>query len=337
MSDTYPVNKLHSYVAVGPTEDLSISVHKETFDSAFLITTIFLFIGYIIIVIVIIYYTNLSISNNIIQPVFTSTVAIQQRPLNINDNFGASSNGYSHSLINKIINDGTDLNENTCNKGYYGNKCDMEFHNNKYTAVGIINSNNLNANIIDKYTTDNKSFIKSKNDTSCTQLCDNNNKCSAVYYYNNMCILYNGKITIPNSSKITYSLNTESSLYIKDVDDLQFSDSIYLSSSLNFPVRYWAETNNQNFVKLFPNKVEKICFIPKSIKYNKHYIGFYSIQQFNYQDVEKILLENDDNNFPYISGTYIHLPNDYLQIPNEIFIDIKICLYVIYIRLPYIL
>jgi len=353
--DSYPTfDEIHDYIAIGSSKDSFISIEKETFDSAFLITTIILFIVFIGIII-----TLIILNNNLTYSPFVYSQAVPKKsnPLTVNDDYGSSKDGYSHNLFRKIIPDGTNLTKETClfnnskwnddtnnclcPSGKYGQNCDLEFYDANYTAIGNINPNDIKSTVIGTYKTKYKSFKNKSNkhnnandilDESCSDLCNENLLCNAFFYNNKKCILYKNDITIADISKLKYSINIDSTLYTKSLSYLNFDNQIFLSASeFSFPKRHWLFKNTTTFAKIEVNAVNHITFIPKYIKYNYNYIGFYSPHEFQYKDIENILIENNSNNYNY--NSYIHLPTDEFHIPSELLRENLIGLYVVYI--PY--
>jgi hypothetical protein len=351
--DSYPnVADLHNYVAIGSSKDLSISIEKETFDSAFIITTIILFIIFIIIIVILLILNN-NITNS---PVVYNPAPVREpTPLTVDDDYGSSKNGYSHNLYRKKTHDGKDLTKETClsnnnrwddknnicicKSGYYGQNCNLEFYDANYIAVGNINPNDIKSEVIGTYKTKYKSFKNSKTnfennsdgilDESCSNLCDENFLCNGFYYHHNTnkCILY-PNITIANKNKLKYSFNTNSTLYTKSLDFLNFENIIFLGESeFSLPKRHWLFKNSNNFAGIKPNTVSYITFIPKYIKYNYNYIGFYSPYEFQQKDIENILIENSNSN------SYIHLPYTEFNIPIDLLLEETVGLFVLYI--PY--
>jgi hypothetical protein len=351
--DSYPtVDDIHNYVAIGLNKDVSISVEKETFDGAFIITTIILFIVFISIIIILIILNN----NITYAPVvYNPAIPKKPAPLTVNDDYGSSKNGYTHNLYRKQIPDGENLTKEQCllnnNKwddtnnncqcaiGKFGTTCESEFYDYKYKAVGNIKPNDIKAAVIGTYKTKYKSFKKNNSnnnssdilDESCSNLCDKNYLCNAFFYHNhtNKCILYKNNIIIPDILKLKYSMNTDSTLYTKSLSHLDFTNLIFLSASeFTFQKRYWLFKNNKNLAKIESNIVSHISFIPTYIKYNYDHIGIYSSYEFQYKDIESILIETNDYNPNY----YIHLPHNEFYIPNELLREDSEGLYVLYIK-----
>ena len=167
---------IHAYVAIGINKDISMSIHKETFDKTFMIISVIFFVAFIIIIVILIYYTTTLTQSNITYTLFPQP---PPKPLTFADNFGASDNGISHIVKNKILPDGKYLttqnscvafdpqiqNNNKwvkdkciCKDGKYGGYCDLNLYDSKYTAIGNINDNKITADKIKILQTDKISF-----------------------------------------------------------------------------------------------------------------------------------------------------------------------------------
>jgi len=365
--DSYPtVDELNDYVAIGPSKDLSISIDKTTFDSAFIITSIILFIVFICIIV-----TLLILNNNLTYSPIVYKQATFKEPtqLTVNDDYGSSKNGYSHNLYKKKTPDGTNLTKETCvfsnskwndttnncscPSGKYGPNCDFEFHDANYIAVGNINPCDIKSEVIGTYKTKYKSFKNTKPsnelssnhlgianyndilDESCSEKCDKNFTCDGFFYKTNKCILYKNNINIPDISKLKYSITADSTLYAKSLEHIKFDNQIFLSESeFSLPTKYWLFKNTNTFAKIQPNIVSRIKFIPRYIKYNYNYIGIYSSYEFQYKDIENILIENNSN-YNNNSNFYMHFPYDEFAIPHELLRDDSFILYVIYITFKF--
>jgi hypothetical protein len=306
-----------------------MSIHKETFDKTFMIISVIFFVAFIIIVGVLIYYTTTLTQSNI---TYTAFPQPPPKPLTYADNYGASDNGISHIVKNKILPDGKYLttqnsclsvdpqiqNKNTwekdkciCKDGKYGGYCDLNLYDSKYTAIGNINDNKITADKIKILQTDKISF-SNQSETSCSNFCSENTKCTGFYFNNNKCILYNGIITIDDTADITYTNEIKHTLYVKSLDNLLFPNIIYLyKNPMSLPVRHWIFKKNRNFAKITPYKVTTIDFKPNYIIYNSKYIGYYSPYPFNISDIETFHI---DTNSGY---SYIHMPKYDFMIPDS--------------------
>lgn len=324
-SDDYPEpDEIKPYVAIGPTPELSITVHKETFDKTFILFTIVFGSALIIFVGVLLYYT---FKLSMLPPVPKSNT----QTLTMSTNFGAASFA-SEDVINKLNVDANGsafitreiclANKNTvwkddhceCQTKYFGTKCDHEKFNNQYFAVGVP-SNNVQMTAIENIISDGKSFNDQKGRNSCSYYCDQTVGCNGFIYKNpGMCTLLKDNVIVPSDEVIPYSHDYEATLYMKDSNNLKFVDRIFLASHVLWvPSRYWMINNTDKFAQIGLDMLYKINFAPEYINAYGNFLGIYSLYPFNYDDIHEILEFGTSDKF-YIHSTSeggLNLPKDW--------------------------
>lgn len=347
------INDIKPYVAVGFNDTFSVTVHKSTFDTAFIIFIIIfavIIIAFIIVTIILVYNITKT-------PSPPPGLPLNIQPLTINSNYGASP--YAAYPSNKKIkapNDGSGLitkddclnSQNTkwvndhceCITPFFGEFCSREKHDNKFFAVGIPHEETLMVSIIDDIISNGKSFnikeiINSQssdkdhiiydNIGSCSDYCNNTPGCNSFIYHNpNICTLLSGDIIVPRGEGIAYSTNIDPTLYMKSSDNLHFEDRIFLGEfTWSFPSRYWLTKETNGYIQLSPGIVSKLKFYPEYIKIYGNYTGIYCKQLFNIEDVDDIIQYlNPDQ-------CYIHYPNTRLKVPIDWKYELPI--YVVYV------
>lgn len=333
-------SEIQPYVAIGPSRDYSISVHKSTFDFGFMAFTIVFGLTLIIIVAVVII-----IAYNVSRPPpIPQTIKVNKSTrLTPNSNYGAVPYP-SHSVNGKIDapNGASALSnkelclsqEHTewiadkcfCTVPFFGETCQQEKHYHRYFAVGVPNESNLALNVIDNLYCDGKSFpSKRESLDSCSNYCDRNEDCHGfIYHQPNSCTLLTGDVVVPRNETITYSHNVDSTLYMTNSNDLHFEGRIFLGEhTWSFPARYWLFSESEGYVQLLPNTIKKIEFSPNYIKMYTPYTGIYCLHSFSHKDIP-LLLEYGDP-----SRCYVHKPESTLNLPEDF--KYKTPLYVVYI------
>ena len=166
--DVHPnPDEIKPYVAVGPTKELSVTVHKSTFDASFIIFTIIFGAALLTLIIVTAYFAYKEAS---LPPPPPPLEPIRQ-PTTLHSNVGAISNSSSKSLEN----DGSDFtteqscshanhtiwtdNQCRCVYPFFGHDCSREYHDNKYYSVG---TPNFHLELPNSFASLGKSLINSK-------------------------------------------------------------------------------------------------------------------------------------------------------------------------------
>lgn len=312
---------MEDYVAVGLAPEYSVTVSKSTFDKGFILFTV-IFIASLIIFVTIVFIIAF---NNSQPKKVPPIIVLKPKPPNNYSNFGAASYPqYPLQKKYKIDMDGTAFknqseclsNENTkwengvcsCTGAFFGPRCKLEKHSSKYFSVGIIDESSAGLNILATTTSNGKSF----NDGSCSTLCDDNALCSGfIYHHPNQCTLISGDVTIPKNSNISYSVDSNSTLYLKDIHNVKFDDTVFISSNqwaLNG--RYWLNPMTDTYAQIIPYNVTKINFYPTHIKINSSKTGIYCTHPFTSGDIPDILQHNNN------MDCYIHYPNTPLRVPQ---------------------
>jgi hypothetical protein len=308
--DPHPkIDELKDYVAIGPTKDLSFSVHKRTFDKGFIFFTI-IFIGALAAAsIVTMYYAY---NQSVVQPVTnvgrtTSTTSPLVKNLGAVSSiseFVESENGSglnTKSLCLQVENTRWNEDHCECNENFYGKFCSQEKHDKKYFAVGTPNESNISFNKIKTIKSENKSFNKNSNIGSCSYYCDNEPDCNGfIYHKPGRCTLLKNEIYVPKNNTIPYSPEIESTLYMKNTKDINFEGRIFISETeQGIPPRYWLMDVKPRFAYIIPDTLNTIYFVPNHIKIVGQYIGIYSLNPFTQSDIEQ-LLQIEDNDTIYI-------------------------------------
>jgi hypothetical protein len=337
--DIHPgVDEIKPYVAVGPTKELSVTVHKETFDAGFIIFTIVFGLALLIVVGVTIFFAYQQSKLPPPPPGLTSN----KQQLTLHTNLGAATTPNNFITNNLLIpTDGSALttkqqcesvsntkwvdNECKCNPPFFGPTCSQERHDSKYYAVGIPNESTLNINVIDDIMSYGKSFSATGSKGSCSDFCNKSQECIGfIYHHPGMCTLLKDDIIVPKDSGISYSTDVDSTLYLKSSNNLHFEDRIFLGAFISsFPPRYWLIKETPYYAQLLPNVITKISFAPTYTKIYGSFTGIYSLHPFSNDDID-ILLNRKETNECYIHrpGTTIDLPPDWKY---------KTHLYVVYV------
>lgn len=321
--DIHPESfEIKEYVSVGPSPEYSITMHKSTFDTGFILFTILLasvLIGLLIFMLIFSY----NITKN--QPI-PRVVVIKNEPLTLNSNYGAVP--YASYPSNKKINAPQDASSiqtydlctsypNTewkndkcsCSPPFFGKTCSQEKHDSKYFSVGIPNEDTLDITVLKELQTSAKSF----GFDSCSVNCDNNSNCSGfIYHDQNICTLLTGNVIVPSGHGISYSNSINSTLYMKNLSNLLFEGRVFIAAyKSSFPARYWLFDKSKDFIQISPGVIYKINFYPQYIKIINKYTGIYCPYQFNSEDIQHILHESHN------LDCYIHEHGTNLNVPSH--------------------
>lgn len=325
-SDVYPnPDEIKEYVSVGPSPDYSITVHKSTFDTGFILFTVIFGAALIIIVTVIIILTY-----NMTKPQpIPRVIIVKSQPLTMNSNYGAAP--YAAYPVNKRIqapDDGsalqtydacishpnTEWNDNKCKckVPFFGETCSQEKHDAKYFAVGVPDESNLGITVIDELKSKGKSFNSQGGEDSCSNYCNKNYNCDSFIYKGGQCTLLTGNVIVPRGRGISYSNNIDSTLYMKTSDTLQFEGRVFLAANTwSFPSRYWLFNHTDEYIQIVPGIISEINFYPEHIKIYGEYTGIYCRYPFASENIYDIL--NTESN----SICYIHEHNTTLNVPPD--------------------
>lgn len=336
MADVHPaVEEIKPYVAIGPTRDLSITVHKDTFDKGFIIVSCLLVLGIAIVVIVMIV-----LSYNITQ--LPPPPPPLKSPQTLSTNLGAATT--ARNFVNSKVNipaDGSELTtrelcedtENAhwdgskciCEPPFFGPYCSRERHDSKYFAVGVPNETTLEITAIDDIMTNGKSFNSQGTINSCSAHCNNTPGCHGfLYHYPGNCTLLRGDVVVPEGEGISYSHDVEPTLYLKDSENLHFEGRVFLGVLPNsFPSRYWLVDETPYYAHLVLNTVKKISFAPGYTLMRGSHTGIYCRFPFTIDQVPDILKRKPDGQ------CYIHEPDTTINLPPDW--KYKTPLYVVYV------
>lgn len=344
MTDVVPL-EIKPYVAVGPSSTLSITVHKDTFDKGFLIASLLLLLIIGFVVGLMLYFSiTLSRLPPPPPPLNTrSSSSTTAQELTLATNYGAA-NSASY-LVNKNLKvpiDGSELTtkeiceetENTqwngsaciCQHPFFGPSCSRERHDNSYFAVGIPNEETLRITVIDEIMTDNKSFNVNGSTNSCSDHCNTTPGCNGFIYHNpGSCTLLRNDVIIPEGETISYSHDIDSTLYMKDSQNLHFEGRIILGEmAVAVPPRYWLVKETKYYAQMFLNTITKIAFAPNFTLMHGSYTGIYCRFPFTMDQVSAILARGVN------SECYIHQADVTINLPSDW--KYKTPLYVVYIN-----
>ena len=328
-------DEIKPYVAVGPSPELSITVTKETFDTGFIVITIIF-----VLVIVATVFLLLFLAHRVSELPPPPPPLTRTRPIDVaQTNLGAAVTATRSVGTWVPPNDGVELtsrtaclaNENTkwtgdhcaCLPPFFGPTCSLERHDKDYFAVGIPNESTLGINIIRETTTKNKSFSPD-NEETCSHICNETPDCIGFLYRNGYCGILGDNVVIPANEGISYSENTDSTLYLKSSEQLHFTDRVFLGQySYSFPPRYWLVKETPYFKQLKANNIATLQFFPEHIIIDYNLTGLYCTFPFEFEDVEQILQRGETNE------CYIHNAGTPLQVPRTW--RYKLPLYVVYI------
>lgn len=327
---TPDVKDIKPYVTIGPTKDLSVTVHKETFDSAFIWATLIFGVLLLIIIGLTVFFAYEASKLGPIPPPLEPITST----LSVHDNVGAAISSYS---IIKGVNNAINLNLHTCTKDnnakivddvcvcespFFGPSCSIQKHDRRYFAVGDVD--NIEINVITELQTNNKSFSKDAgdiSDDSCSNYCNNLENCTGFIYRNNDCTLLTGNTII--LTPLTYN-NHDSELYLLSPDTLYFKDIIFLAESINsLSSRYWLVKETSSYLQLPVREIRKLSFLPKYSRIYGNYTGIFCTYKFTIDKVATILDRGDT------TESIIHRPNTDINLPFHW--KLKKDLYVVYV------
>lgn len=336
--DVHPSpDEIKPYVSVGPTKELSVTVQKETFDSAFLTITIIFGLALFVIVGLTIFFAYQQSK----LPPPPPPVKLKKVDPTLHSNVGAAAS--AASLIGNNINlpeDGSALitqseclsQPNTvwngsncqCKPPFFGPICSREKHDKRYYAVGIPNEDTLQFTVLDEIMSNGKSFNSNGSQGSCSDYCNKSEECIGFIYHNpytsygdvkqqaGMCTLLKDNVVVPADSTISYSNDLESTLYMRSSDNLQFENRIFLGGYTgSFPPRYWLVKETPSYLQLLPGEIRSISFVPVYTEIKGYYTGIYCLHPFSSEDIDVIL---DRGN---TSECYIHQQNSQINIPSH--------------------
>jgi hypothetical protein len=318
-SDIHPApEEIKKYVAIG-SDNYNISVHKQTFDRAFIIVTLIFAVLIVTAVIVTIIFANQRAQ---LAPAPTPRY-FPPPPLTLHKNYGGV-NSRDDSVANTVQAppDGSHLvtqalcsaAENArwvgdhceCAPGFYGFKCTREKHDRSYLGLGVPHEETLGLNIIDDILVEAKSFTPN----SCSAQCDTHDRCIGFLYHRpGMCTLLADTVVVPEGRSIAYTHDLEPTLYLKNLSSLYLENRIYLSQNRHtFPLRCWLAPDSDQFASIQLDVVTPINFVPRVYLMGGRFVGLYCRTPFEIRDVP-ILFQAE--------GVYIHEPGAALALPQD--------------------
>lgn len=257
MSDELEItpDDIQPYVAIGPTKDLSVTVHKSTFDAGYILAFIVVILLAMAIIILLFIYmqqqTGTDIPDDLVYEPYPYNqdvnlggvrsrgdgyVTTEYSDLYAGYPFGKNGSNYTNeqSCLNAQHTQWNNIESKCqCIEPYFGSLCTLEQHDERYYAVGIPNEEHLKMNVLvdtlsvgksfpvidnPKKVTNSKNFNKKeqKNKQSCSQLCDDDDECQGFIYHSpGYCSLLSGDVIVPENNSIPYNPEINSTLYMK--------------------------------------------------------------------------------------------------------------------------
>lgn len=320
--DIHPApEEIKKYVAIG-SDNNNISVHKRTFDRAFITVTIIFAVLILTAVIVTLVFANQQAR---LTPPPTPKY-LPPPPLTLHKNYGGVNNP-DEPITNTVLAppDGSDLvtpelctasghgswmgDHCKCDLGFYGFKCKQEKYDRSYLGVGVPHEETLGLTILDDILVDAKSFTSN----SCSAQCNADDRCIGFLYHRpGMCTLLAETVVVPEGRSIAYSYELDPTLYLKNLSSLHFENKIYLSQYPHtFPLRCWLAPNNDQFASIQIGVVTRINFVPQIHLMGGRFRGLYCRTQFAAEDVED-LFDRSPSLF-----AWVHEPGSKLEIPPD--------------------
>jgi hypothetical protein len=321
--DVHPSpDEIKPYVAVGPTENLSFTVHKGTFDSSFLVGMIFIALIFMVAVVLLIFFA-----------LEQAKLPPPPPPLNPNAtpdpmhaNIGASAT--PTAMLMKKVSVGPDAIASTkqacaatphavwiedgcmCRPPFFGPHCSQEKHDSKFFAVGVPDEETIHMAITNEEIASGKSF----SEQSCSNKCQNTPGCNGFIYHrysetSGMCTVLEQDVTVPEGTTIPYDPHGEATLYLRSSVNLHFQNRIFLG--IIIPARFWLAPDSPTFMSLRVNEIQPLSFTPIAIKMPGPYTGIYCKHKFTSQDISILLARGST------SSCYIHRPGTQLSIPSD--------------------
>ncbi len=256
-------------------------------------------ITFIIVIVIIILWASMATTTINKRP--ASVMANVPTPLTIDDPIGASSNG-----IYTLHDDGDSFTDSasckmasntqwshlrcTCTVPFFGSSCTRESYSNGYQAIGNPSSDDITINVIDTPVVDALSFPV--DDITCTGLCDDDELCTGVIFQST-CTLLSGDVIVSPNIIIPYSMEIDSTLYLKGDDrHLIFTDRVFIYTG-TLPARYYLRTTVSSDAggQMFPaieNIITKLTFFPIKQLNTANLIGIYSENELTQNMINQI-------------------------------------------------
>lgn len=328
------------YISLG-LNNFSIPIHKNSYNTLFLLTIIligFLFITIIIVSISVSYNSShLSLPSKSLQPTVYNPI--------LHSNIG-SVNDIESSVKFYDSEDGSYINHETicksvptaewngtkciCKPPFFGPSCNREKHKNNYFSVGVVNEN-LEVKVIKTIRTHGKSFTLDSSE-SCSDHCDKMDECIGFIYkptddnLKGTCTLLKDNIIVPKNIEIPFSYRFDSTLYLKSVENLHFIGRVFIAEFVtSLPPRFWLVNETKHYKQLNVNEIAKLNFIPNYVKCYGNCIGIYCKYSFVKEDI-KIIMDRGEN-----SECYIHRPNTRINLSPDW--EYNLPIYVVYLEI----
>nr|QBK92978.1 MAG: hypothetical protein LCPAC403_01120 [Pithovirus LCPAC403] len=227
----------------------------------------------ILIIIVIVIWVSISSVTLHKQP--ASVVADAPIPLTIDDPIGASTNGiYTLSDDGDFFTDSASCKlasntqwshlQCTCIVPFFGDKCTRESYNSTYFAVGNPTTSDVTFDVLSSPVVDSLSFPTDS--ISCTGECDMDPLCTGIIF-RSTCTLLTGDVIVNTGAMIPYSMDIDSTLYLKTDDrHLIFTDRVFVYTG-TLPARYYLRTgvfssSAGQMIPIFQGDIINLSFFP---------------------------------------------------------------------------
>lgn len=308
------IPSLSQNVSIGFTKDYSYTMSRRTFGTTFIVGMLFLLLFFLVILGLMVYvaYTSSNVpSTPVKNDIPTKIDPILNNNTILNENVGGV-NYVTQNISNcKLLEPECRKMQNTiwngknceCKNEYYGENCNFLKHDKKYFNIGNISKHKSNIKIIKVL----KDIDKSFTENSCSKQCDLDKNCNGFLYKDRNCTLIEN-MRISEKENTDFDINKESTLYFKDIDQIQFDGIVYLYKTYsNNPKRIWIK--NDKVVSIKIGRIKKIDFKPvfNSIPIGNIY-GIYSKNEFYQNDIISMLKSINDE-------VYIHKASEILKFP----------------------
>lgn len=278
-----------AYVAIGPSPELSITVHRRTFETAMVVSVI---VGVLLIVAVVVLVSLYVAEQSKIKPAPHRNL-LDDTELNI----GAVSR-----------------HRNGCPPGFYGEDCHLEQHPDAYVAMGDPHAIALSGSDGDNTLalSGNDGDHAPGDDTvpspmACAHRCDSKSKCIGFHYSGGECELLSRVVIDENT--IMYHPEQQSTLYLKKGERPILKGHVLVAENKHFiPRRPWMKKSAPGAVVAAMGVVHVVDFFPTYVLAGSS-IGLYSLVPYASRDYHKLLANTMENiHYRHLSGQPLNLP-----------------------------
>ena len=212
-----------------------------------------------------------------------------------------------------------------CNYGYYGENCNLQAHSIRYYNPGSFNSTyKSEISFLEKTLSLNYDVQDgSKDETSCTSICDFRIDCKGVIYNheNSTCSLITSDIIATGEAKMDYTKCEQ--MYLKRSIQPKFTDLIIGFTGSKIMRYYLNNISSESYIKkkrklkngiihFIPEIVIKTTWNPYRIINYGGYVGLYSNIEFtinNWKEIEMLYIDRSigEYNIPLFLQEYTNL------------------------------